>query len=106
MLLRLSSWCLAATRQAKIWHFSISYAECTADGCGAQKERNPYRKRDLQAELTRMDQQLRNEQARRKKVDLEKSWKVRSHTLPCTSVAMHSSSARAVCIMHLVLTNT
>jgi len=39
------------------------------------KERNPNRKRDLQAELTRMDQQLRNEQARRKKVDLEKSWK-------------------------------
>ena len=48
-----------------------------------QKEKNPNRKRDLQAELTRMDQQLHNEQARRKKVELEKSWKVSNKGLHC-----------------------
>jgi hypothetical protein len=41
-----------------------------------QKEKSEGRRRDLQAQLTRMEQQLRQESVRRKKTEVEAGWKV------------------------------
>ncbi len=42
-----------------------------------QKEKSESKRAEMQAELTRMEQQIRDEQASRKREKLEKGWKVR-----------------------------
>jgi len=41
-----------------------------------QKEKRESKKREIQAEITRIEQRLRDEKTRRKKSELEKGWKV------------------------------
>lgn len=51
--------------------------------CGLQKEKSEARRREIQAQLTRLQQQMHDEHARRKSKQLEQDWKVCKGRLAC-----------------------
>lgn len=58
-----------------------------------QKEKREGKRRDIQAQLTRLQQQLSDEKSRRRAEQLDKSWKVRQ----CSSVLAAGSYVVQVC---------